>query len=324
VGDDCDAHKGLLKLTYPMNHGIVENWEDMEVVWKSIYTKLKIANPQEHNVLITEPALNPYQNREKIAEVFFESFGVPGIYFENQAVLSLYAQGKTTGIVMDVGDGVTQVVPVVEGFTVRGGAAIQRQDLGGRDITQYLMQLLRRQGYHSLHTSAEFQIVKQIKEKFCNKISEKALEDDMEIYNTKEASDYILPDGTKMRISQGIMQEAPEILFEPSKIGLEYEGLPELMKSSIMGCDIDLRSKLCQNTIIAGGCSAMTGFAQRLYFTLLNKHSLKIKLIAPKNRLISCWVGGSTLSCLQSFNQYVTKEEFKEGKTKVLFEKGLN
>ena len=156
MGDDCDSHKGLLKLTYPMNHGIVENWEDMEEVWKSIYTKLKIQNPQEHNVLITEPALNPYSNREKIAEVFFESFGVPGIYFENQAVLSLYAQGKTTGIVMDVGDGVTQVVPVVEGFTVRGGAAIQRQDLGGRDVTNYLMQLLRRQGYHSLHTSAEF------------------------------------------------------------------------------------------------------------------------------------------------------------------------
>ena len=167
VGNDCDSHKGLLKLSYPMNHGIVENWEDMEEVWKATYSKLKITNPKEHNVLITEPALNPYKNRVKIAEIFFESLGAPGIYFENQAVLSLYAQGKTTGVVMDVGDGVTQVVPIVEGFTIRGGAAIQRQDLGGRDVTHYLMQLLRREGYHSLHTSAEFQIVKTIKEKFC-------------------------------------------------------------------------------------------------------------------------------------------------------------
>ena len=95
-------------------------------------------------MLITEAALNPYANRVKLAEIFFEPFGAPGIYFENQAVLSLYAQGKTTGIVMDVGDGVSQVVPIVEGFTVRGGAAIQRQNLGGRDVTNYLMQLLRR------------------------------------------------------------------------------------------------------------------------------------------------------------------------------------
>lgn len=274
--------------------------------------------------------MNPYSNRAKIAEIFFESFGVPGIYFENQAVLSLYAQGKTTGIVMDVGDGVTQVVPIVEGFTVRGGAAIQRQDLGGRDVTTYLMQLLRRQGYHSLHTSAEFQIVKTIKEKFCSKVSEKPLSEkgiaeEVSLYDSKNASEYVLPDGTKMAIPQGVMLEAPEILFEPSKIGLEYEGLPELMRSSIMGCDIDLRAKLCQNAIIAGGCTAMTNFAKRLHSSLESKSGLgKIKLIAPKNRLISCWVGGATLSCLQSFNQYITKEEYKTGKEKILFEKGLN
>ena len=166
--------------------------------------------------------------------------------------------------------------------------------------------------------------MKTIKEKFCSKVSEKPLEDDMSLYDNKNASDYVLPDGTKMKISQGIMMEAPEILFEPSKIGLEYEGLPELLKSSIMGCDIDLRAKLCQNVIIAGGCSAMSNFVQRLHSTLNTKSQLKLKLIAPKNRLISCWVGGSTLSCLQSFNQYITKEEYKSGNPRVLFEKGLN
>jgi actin-related protein len=139
-----------------MSHGVVEDWEDMETVWKSVYSELKIHNPQEHNVLITESALNPYSNRAKISEIFFESFGVPAIYFENQAVLSLYAQGKTTGVVVDVGDGVTQVAPIVDGFCVK--KAVRRQDLGGRDVTAYLMQLLQRSGLTGFHTSAEFQI----------------------------------------------------------------------------------------------------------------------------------------------------------------------
>lgn len=90
IGNDCEKTKGLLKLNYPMSHGIVENWADMESVWRQVYSELKIS-PQDHNVLITEASLNPFSNRAKIAEVFFETFGVPGIFFENQAVLSLYA-----------------------------------------------------------------------------------------------------------------------------------------------------------------------------------------------------------------------------------------
>lgn len=154
IGNDVEKHKGLLKLKYPMRHGIVEDRKDMEHVWKQVYTEMKIQNPQEHNVLITEAALNPYSNRAEIAEVFFESFGAPALFFETQAVLSLYAQGKYTGVVCDIGDGVTQIVPVFEGYTVKN--AVKRMDLAGRDVTEYLASLIRRQGFVGLHTSAEF------------------------------------------------------------------------------------------------------------------------------------------------------------------------
>ena len=88
---------------------------------------------------------------------------MPGIFFENSAVLSLYAQGKYTGIVCDIGDGVTQIVPVVDAYTVKN--AIKRINLAGRDVTEYLFSLIQRLGYVGMHTSAEFQIVKTIKEK---------------------------------------------------------------------------------------------------------------------------------------------------------------
>ena len=154
-------------------------------------------------MLITESALNPYSNRAKIAEIFFESFGVPAIYFENQAVLSLYAQGKTTGVVVDVGDGVTQIAPIVDGFCVK--KAVRRQDLGGRDVTAYLMQLLQRSGLTGFHTSAEFQICQDIKEKFCE-VSEKSITEDFytaDISGSK-GKQYILPDGNGINITMDV------------------------------------------------------------------------------------------------------------------------
>ena len=140
AGKDCDKYKGILTLNYPMRHGVVEDWDDMELIWKHIYHELKIS-PQEHQLLISEAALNPYENRSKIAEIFFENFGVPAIFFETQSVLSLYAQGKITGVVMDVGDGVSQIAPIFEGYAIKN--AVQRINLGGRDITENLMTLIR-------------------------------------------------------------------------------------------------------------------------------------------------------------------------------------
>jgi len=281
LGSEWDRNKGLLRLTHPMSHGNIDNWEDMEKIWGHIFKEMKVSASQ-HPILISEPIENSMNNRSKTAEAFFESMGVPALYFQPQPILSLYAQGKTTGFVLDCGDGVTQWVPIVDGFAITG--ACNRIDLGGRDITEYLMLLMKRAGYN-FHTSAEFQIVKNMKEKIWTATVSPLKEEDYKEKNKHADIEYFLPDGGKVNLRTEHM-EAPEILFTPQKIGLEYPGIPEMLINCVMKCDIDLRSTIFSNLIVSGGTTVLKKFSERLHKSIVKESpkNMKIKLLAPKNR----------------------------------------
>lgn len=161
IADEAQAHRGVLALRYPIAHGIVTNWDDMEKIWHhTFYNELR-CDPSEQPILLTEAPMNPRSNREKMTEIMFETFGVPAMYVNIQAVLSLYSSGRTTGVVLDSGDGVSHTVPIYEGFALPH--AIKRINLAGRDLTEYMKRILTENG-ESFTTSAEMEIVRDIKE----------------------------------------------------------------------------------------------------------------------------------------------------------------
>lgn len=312
VGGEALSQVGLqLQHDCPVQKGVVTNWEDMQTIWQYIFDKeLAIKDSMsEHPILVTEPLLDHPPNRKKMSELLFEVFNFPALYIARQSVASMYATGETTGLLLQSGDGVTEVMAMVEGFMLP--ESVQRFALAGADMTAYLASKLTHQSDSPLgRTTADPAVVRDIKEKLCYLTYPQLVEPP-----TEEETSYQLPNGEKLQMSPANAASIFEAMFQPEVLTGEMDGVQQTLHTAVNKCDIDSRKKLWGNIILAGGNTMAKGFAERLKAELapLVPSTVTINVKAPEERQFSAWKGASLMASLPTFQQLlVSKAEYEE------------
>lgn len=335
VGEEASALRSMLEVKYPMENGIVRNWDDMLHVYDYTFGRDKMnIDPHNSKILLTEPPMNPMKNREKMVEVMFEKYQFHGVYIAIQAVLTLYAQGLQTGVVVDSGDGVTHICPVFEGFSLPH--LTRRLDIAGRDITKYLIKLLLLRGYAFNH-SADFETVRIMKEKLCYVAYDVEQEQRLALETTVLVESYTLPDGRIIKVG-GERFEAPEALFQPHLINIEGVGVAELLFNTIQAADIDTRSEFYKHIVLSGGSTMYPGLPSRLERELKQLYlervlkgdtsklsKFKIRIEDPPRRKHMVFLGGAVLADIMKNKDsfWMTREEYSEKGIRVLEKLGV-
>ncbi|KAJ5481945.1 hypothetical protein N7475_000757 [Penicillium sp. IBT 31633x] len=332
-GDEAAIARSMLQISYPMENGIVKNWEDMEHLWDYTFKDKLNIETQGRKILLTEPPMNPLKNREKMAEVMLEKYEFGGVYVAIQAVLALYAQGLSSGVVVDSGDGVTHIIPVYESTVLNHH--IRRLDVAGRDVTRNLIALLLRRGY-ALNRTADFETVRQIKEKLAYVSYDLELDKKLSEDTTVLVESYTLPDGRVIRVGSERF-EAPECLFQPHLVDVDQPGIAEMLFNCIQGADVDVRSSLYKAIVLSGGSSMYPGLPSRLEKELkqlwltrvlggnperLNK--FKVRIEDPPRRRHMVFLGGAVLANLiaDKEDMWVSRQEWQEQGARALTKLG--
>lgn len=311
VGDEAQSRRGILSLQYPIQHGVVTDWDSMEKIWHhAFYEELRV-DPKERPVLMSEAPLNPKSNREKMWEVMFETFQTPAMFVEIQAVLAMYAVGCVTATVVVSGEGLTHVVPIYEGFAISD--AISRQHLAGRDLTDYLMRTLIQRGY-SFTSSARHEVVRDIKEKLCYVAVDFERESQQDAAASSLQREYELPDGQTITVGEERFT-CPEALFKPSLLGMECLGIHKMVYNSIMKCPMDTRRDLFSYMPLCGGNTLFPWIGERLEKEIrsLAPASATVRVCGFPEREYHVWIGGSVLGSLTCYKaMWLDKKMYDE------------
>jgi len=297
----------------------------------TFYERLKI-NPTEHKILLTEPPMNPRQNQAKMLETMFEKYHFEAAKVSIQAVLVLYAQGLLTGVVLDSGDGVTHIVPVWDGVVPPN--LIKRLNVAGRHITRYLIKLLQLRGY-AFNRSADFETVRQIKEKLCYVACDLEVEKRLALETTVLMQSYTLPDGRVIKLGRERF-EAAEVLFNPHLIDVDSLGVHEMLFKMIQEADTDLRASFYKHIVLSGGSTMYPGLPSRMdkeMRDLYLKHVLKgdkkrlakfkLRIEDPPRRKHMVFLGGSVLADIMKdrLEFWITEKEWKEHGANIMTKK---
>ncbi|XP_072042461.1 actin, cytoplasmic 1-like [Amphiura filiformis] len=315
-GNQALSNKDNLNITYPIKHGIVTNWDDMErICYHTFHDELRIA-PEEHAVLLTYPPLHPKAENEKLAQIMFETFNTPAMCTANQGTLALYASGRSTGVVVSCGDGVTHIVPIYDGQIVNPYKS-NRINVAGRDLTDYLASTLTA---HRSYFTGKFnnETVRDMKEKLC--FVSMDFDKDMKtaLSSATHNKSYTLPSGEVITIGNERFR-CPEALFQLSMLpnfnADSDVGIHTMTNDSIKKCDREFRNDLYSNIVLSGGSTMFPGFADRMHKEMVAQSQTynRIKVIAMAERNYTTWIGGSILGSLSTFQSHcISKQEYDE------------
>ncbi|VDD94406.1 unnamed protein product [Enterobius vermicularis] len=331
IGDEALSPAAAnYSVKYPIRHGIVEDWDLMERFWEQCIFKYLRAEPEDHFFLLTEPPLNTPENREFLAEIYFESFNVPGLYIAVQAVLALAAswqsrdvsQRSLTGLVVDSGDGVTHCIPVAEGYVI--GSCIKHIPIAGRDITYFIQQILRERE-PNIPPEQSYEVAKAIKEKYCYVCPDLLRE--FTKYDSDSAKWMKVYNGvnnvTKKPFDVDVGYErflGPEIFFHPEFANPEFTiPISETVDMVIQQCPIDVRRGLYENIVLSGGSTMFKDFARRMQRDIKRisdarlPKPIEVQVVSHKMQRYAVWFGGSMLGSTSEFYQVAhTKAEYME------------
>lgn len=342
VGDEAFDKTGY-SVKYPIRHGLFEDWTLMERMWTQCIYKYLQCDPENHVFLLTEASMNTPENREIIAEIMFETFNVRGLYIAVQAVLALAASWMAsssacrtlTGTVVDSGDGITNVIPVVEGYVI--GSHIRQIPVSGRDITHFIQTLIRDRGEVGIPPERSLDIARTIKEEMCyvcpDMVREFSKYDNEPDKWIKQYSTMNTVTQTPFTIDVGYERFlAPEVFFHPEFVSSEFfEPLPSVVDSVIQACPIDNRRGLYKNIVLSGGSTMFKDFEKRLKRDVQRLVDSRLKLLSqdsvgqlkpkpinvqvkshPMQRY-AVWFGGSLIANTPDFYTLChTKEDYIE------------
>ncbi|XP_060487031.2 uncharacterized protein LOC132678555 isoform X2 [Panthera onca] len=271
-----------------LNRGVVSDWDALEVLWQHLFYCRLGVRPEELAVLVADSPISPRTNREKVAEILFERFHVPAMQTAHQALLALYAYGRTTGLVLGSGHGTSYVAPILTGDLAP--LDTYRLDVAGADLTEYLAQLLLAGG----HSPPKAGLVNQIKEA-CSYVA-MDMTAEMARAQAQARVDFMLPD--KQVITLGSERFCcPEALFQPNLLGLNQPGLPQLALLSIGRLDAKQQEQLLANVVLEGGTTLVNGFPERLSQEL----GPRATVLGSPHRAVAAWLGGSIMASRDSF-----------------------
>jgi len=337
IGDEAASARQYLKCSYPISNGIVRSWDDMELLWQySFGNKLGMGdyetgsfNCEGNKVLLTEAPLNPQANKEKMMVNMFEKFNFDSMQLQTQAMLTLYAQGLLTGVVLDSGDGVSHIVAVYEGFVPP--ELIRRLDVAGRHLTTYLIKLMLLRGY-SFNSQSDFETVRELKDNLCYVAYDIAKERQLAMETTVVIRSYKLPNGDTIKIGRERF-EAAEALFNPVLVDCAQPGIAHLIFNMINDASMDLRRAFYSHIVLSGGSTMFPGLPSRLEKDLTQLYldkvlegkkkglkKFKLRIEDPPRRKNLVFLGASVLGDIMKTRKefWVTKQVYEdEGKRAV-------